>query len=271
MSVLTISKNFKLTHIEKLIIRFIETKPRKFVEQTINELAATLFISVGTITQLTKKLGFNNFKELKKFVIEWLKLDEDNNLYNENDQIENINLLYVHSIEKTLAILNVSQINRIVDTILKMDKIITYGTASSITVATEFSNNLRNLHLNSLCAKNISDIASWIGNPGSTCLVIFSASMASRDAVALTKLAKQHQINTIFITSNTNLENNSFSEVVYFDTLEQNNSIFPVGSKVSQLFIGDLISLKIRKKLNSSRSEFFNEFRRLWYKKIKNH
>lgn len=69
MSVLTISKNFKLTHIEKLIIRFIETKPRKFVEQTINELAATLFISVGTITQLTKNLGLTILKNLKSLLL----------------------------------------------------------------------------------------------------------------------------------------------------------------------------------------------------------
>ncbi|MXR06131.1 MurR/RpiR family transcriptional regulator [Mycoplasma flocculare] len=270
MSVLTISKNFKLTHIEKLIIRFIETKPRKFVEQTINELAATLFISVGTITQLTKKLGFNNFKELKKFVIEWLKLDKENNLYNENDQIENINLLYAHSIEKTLAILDVAQINRIVDTILKMEKIITFGIGSSLIAATELANNLRNLHLNSFAAKSITDIAAWIDKPANTCLVIFSVSTTSKDTIAISKLLKQQQINSIFITSNIELGQNLYSEVVYFDILEQNNSLFAVGSKIAQLLIADLIALKIQGKINIFRSDFFNEFKRIWYRKIKN-
>ncbi|ATP59581.1 MurR/RpiR family transcriptional regulator [Mesomycoplasma dispar] len=269
MSVLTISKNFKLTHIEKLIIRFIETKPRKFVEQTINELAATLFISVGTITQLTKKLGFNNFKELKKFVIEWLKLEKENNLYNENDQIENINLLYAHSIEKTLAILDVAQIDRIVDSMLEKEKIISFGVGSSLTVATEFANSLRNLHLNSFTANSISEIASWVDKSTNTCLFIFSASMTSKDVIAISKLLKQQQIHTIFITSNIDLEQNHSSEVVYFDALEQNNNSFSVGSKIAQLFIADLITLKAQCKLNSSRSDFFNEFRRVWYKKIK--
>ncbi|WP_341492490.1 MurR/RpiR family transcriptional regulator [Mesomycoplasma ovipneumoniae] len=269
MSVLTISKNFKLTHIEKLIIRFIETKPQKFVELTINELAAILFISVGTITQLTKKLGFNNFKELKKFVIEWLKIDKDNNLYNENDEIENINLLYAHSIEKTLAILDVDQINRIANMMLKMDKIIVFGAGASVIAATEFTNNLRNLHLNAFRANSITDIAAWVDSPMNTCLFIFSTSMTSKSALAIAKLLKQQQINTIFITSNISLEPTQYSEVVYVDNLEQNNSLFSIGAKISQLFVADLLTTKLQRELNVTRSDLYTEFMRVWHRKTK--
>ncbi|MBG0730836.1 MurR/RpiR family transcriptional regulator [Mycoplasma sp. 'Moose RK'] len=267
MSVLTISKNFKLTNIEKLIIRFIEAKPRKFIEQTINELAATLFISVGSITQLVKKLGFNNFKELKRFVIEWLRMDKENNLYDENDEIENVNLLYAHSIEKTMSLLEINQINRITDAIINAKNIITFGIGSSLMAASEMSNNLRNLHLNAFTAKSIYDIAAWVSQPNQTVVLVFSTLMSSKDLILMQKLVKQFQIQVVFITTNTKLETEGNTEIIYFDTLEQNKRTFSVGAKIAQLFIADLIAMKIQCKLDSSRTDFYNEFNRIWRKR----
>lgn len=272
MNIIKDQDRLKLSPVEILILRFIETKTSRFINMTIIELADALYVSIGAITYFVKKVGFTNYKEFKKYVIKVFKSNKKSDLFDPNDDIENINLFYIHSIEKTINLLDIASVDRVVEKIMKTDKIITMGIGSSLTAAKEMGNALNSLNLNAVVAKSTHDIALWLDEAKKEkyIVILFSKLMSSNELVVLVKLLKKHNISTVLITSNKNYVSEENFDVLLFETLEQDKRMFSVSSKIVELFVSDILLMKINSKLNLEKGDFYNEFQKVWRKKPRN-
>ncbi|MGY6172135.1 MurR/RpiR family transcriptional regulator [Candidatus Mycoplasma pogonae] len=268
MNIINVSPDTKFTNIENLILRFIETKPTKFIELTIKEVAETLYISIGAVTHFVKKTGFKSYKDLRKHVVEQLKYQKPNNIYDINDDIENVNLFYVHSIEKTIGLLDVNVVNNAVNQIIQSRKIITFGIGSSAMAAGEMANALRSLFLNSVNAFSIHDIATWIDDKnGQDMVIIFSKTMSSKELQIIFQLLQKHHIYVLLITNNKEIVGDENVDVIHFDTLEQDKRLFSLSSKISELLVSDVLLMKIHARLNIKKGNFYSDFQKHWRKK----
>ncbi|UVD81871.1 MurR/RpiR family transcriptional regulator [Mycoplasma iguanae] len=262
----------KFSNVDLIIKRFIETKPKKFVNSSIKEIADMLFISVATITHFVKKAGFANFKDLKKYVIEKIDENTEKGLFDMNDKIENVNLFYVHSLEKTLELLDLAIIHQVTQKIMTSSKVITFGAGSSAWAALEMVNALNIVGINAVNARTLHDISLWIDEDykKAQMIVIFSKSMNSKENNQIIKLLDKHKIKVCLITANKKIHPSENVDVIYFATLEQEKRIVPLSSKIAEMFILDIISLKLNSLIKKEHGNFYHEFQELWRSKKKN-
>lgn len=67
-----------LTISELDILRFIDNNKKEILKMSIQDLSKAVFFSTTSIMRLCKKIGFSGFSELKFYVKEEIKKNEEN-------------------------------------------------------------------------------------------------------------------------------------------------------------------------------------------------
>ncbi|MDQ0513882.1 DNA-binding MurR/RpiR family transcriptional regulator [Mycoplasmoides fastidiosum] len=147
------------------------------------------------------------------------------------------------------------------------NNIICYGIGSSLNVANEMCYNLQVIGKNAFLANTIHDIFLQIQTNSRDKYVIcfFSKSMKTKENKFLLSLLQKYGISVILITNNRRYVSENKTIVIHFYTLEQKTRIIALSSKVSQLFIADILLRKIYlSKTEEEKSDILLEFHEKW-------
>ncbi|WP_033161321.1 MurR/RpiR family transcriptional regulator [[Mycoplasma] collis] len=259
-------KLVKLSTNEKIINDFINQKTEQFINMSIKELSNFLFVSIGSITRYVKKWGFRTFKDLKNKVI---KEQEKNKKYKDQkntDFVENINLYYKHALDKTMETLNKNSINKAYLMLEKAKKIFVYGISSSMYVAKEMAHNLSVIGKDGIVAQTIHDIILYLDLKAKNdyLVCIFSKSVHSKENKFILDFLEKYEIPVILISKNQEYKNTQHRVVINFQTLEQDRRIVALSSKISQLFISDVLIRKLYLNNNKQKNLMQLEFEKEW-------
>ncbi len=270
MKIFTEKPGIKLSNNEKDIISFINKNPNEFVKLNISQLSKKLFVSIGSISRLSKKMKFESFRDMKSFVIKESLRNEKyyqlKNVNSANSIIHNIKVYNRHTVEKTADILKLKSINETSKLIYSASRVISYGLGSSALAAEELTNNLNRNAINSVFAPTIHDVIVWLRKKveKNILIIIFSKSMGSKDNIFLMKLLKKYNIKTIVITENTKIKKEENLLPLHFQTLGGIKGKMQISSKISQLFITDIIITHIAKNIDNNNTDIYNEFQEKW-------
>lgn len=149
---------YNLTSLEKYVAIEINKKPEYFLNNSITIISKKLGIATSTISRLSKKIGYKNFKELKMFIYEKIKQIKSsfNFQYNDNlpnliQKIKNINL---YSIFETINNLNLLELENIINCIFTSKRIFVFGVGSSSVFCSELNDSLIKLGFNSYTSQD---------------------------------------------------------------------------------------------------------------------
>ncbi len=260
----------KISNNEESIINFINKSPDQFIKMNIQSLAKKLFISVGSISRLAKKLNFNSFQEMKHFVIKehlrsetYYKLKKSNKT---NSIVHNVQVYNRHTIEKTVDSLKVEKIKKVVDYVEKSSRVVTYGLGSSSLAANELANNLNISGVHAIFATTIHDVVVWLKKKmdKNIVIVVFSKSMVSKENVFLVNLLKKYGVKIILVTENNKYKSIDSMVVLNIKTLERFNNNIQISSKISQLFIADVIVQALNKNTDTNNTKLYQDFHKNW-------
>ncbi len=202
-------KDCDYTRSELKIINFIHTNTDRFILMTNEELAKELSVSEATISRFSKKAGFADFRDLRRFVLEDYKLITPSEKLNktilgqENLNLSSLLNKQIFFLEKTLEKIDNSQIDAALDAILEADTIYIHGKSSSRATAELLSFRLNRFDLNiKKMETSGSEIAESLAGITKDDIVIFFAYYGfSRESRLILDHSRQIGFKTICFTS----------------------------------------------------------------------
>ena len=239
---------------EKRVVDFILQNPQDIANYSITELAQKCLTSETTVNRLCHSIGYSGYSQMKISLTQNLAQSTLKTIpgdIKEGDSIidaaEKLKYCLTSAIEHTFEILNISELNRAIESILKAERIYFYGIGGSGYVARIayhlfikagiFNTACDSGYMQAITASLLSrrDLAIGISHSGET-----------KDVVKALTIAKEKGATTIAITGNKesaivnkadiNLFTFSKEEPIYGDFME---------GKASQLFIIDLLYVGI--------------------------
>ncbi|ELL44914.1 MurR/RpiR family transcriptional regulator [Spiroplasma melliferum] len=245
---------YNLTSLEKYIAVEINKKPEYFLNNSITIISKKLGIATSTISRLSKKVGYRNFKEFKMFIYEKIKQIKSsfNFQYNDNlpnliQKIKNINL---YSVFETINNLDLLELENIINCIFISKRIFIFGVGSSSVICSELNNSLIKLGFNSYTSQDFHGQLLFLNLfNDNDLMILFSKSGCTREILELLKLSRKNNIKTVLITTkqqNINLLQSDY-KILYYSYLDS-TYFSTISSNVSQLIITNiLITMLIEK------------------------
>lgn len=237
-------KEIKLTNSGKSLIDYIENNSEEFINCSIHDVAKKSFVSPSTISKTTRKLGFINFKKMQNWVSSQIVNSEESTLVNQpnkiTDYISNVSKSYKLTIDRTVSDIDILQFEKIKKVIDNNVKIYTHGVGSSNLAAKQFSYALNILGKPSNNIKSFHNIFEFINGEEKNALVIFSKSLFTKEFNILRNIFEKHSIHLIIITANRSIKIRKNETVLFFRSLDQEERIIALSSKISELLIIDI-------------------------------
>ncbi len=234
---------------EKKVADYVLENPETIIYFSVSELANKVEVSDSTIIRFCKNVGFNGYQEFKLFVAQDLvvpieNINEDIQL---DDDLETISQKIAYSnkkaIEETMSMLNLAELKKAIDVIVKARKIEFYGVgASGITGFDAKYKFLRigkivdsysDAHLQAMSAATLStdDVVVGISHSGST-----------KDVVDSCQIAKKAGATVICITGHNRSPITQVADIKLLSaTKERPLASGALRSKIAQLHVLDLI------------------------------
>ncbi len=261
---------------EKRIADYIIEHTDDIVGMSISELSEKCGCGDATLVRFSKRLQLSGFGMLKiRLAGELSQSAAFGGDIHENDSpyviFQNRILDIVASLHNTEAILDPNQLLLASETIMKADRIVTFGLGSSAAVAQDAAHKLSRL---GLVAQSCTDnhmqalIASHLKR-GNVAIGI-SHSGASKDIIEALELSRACGATTVCITNYGKPPITEQSDIVLFTKAEETKrSILAMSSRIAQLAILDSIYTYIVLHSNSkAQREIFNTEFALQRKKI---
>lgn len=201
----------QLTDLEKKIIEYIVANPKDILYLTANELAQKLYVSKTSIINLSKKLGFDGYSELRYFVKHHIESEEKAKLIPSfNDILMNI----YEEVSKTLSLQKEENIKEIIDVIRNSRAVYIIARGASMPLADLFCSRLALLKIKSIFISdlNLIDVISENLSKGET-LILMSLSGETQKIKTVAKKARALGIDVIALTS---FSNNSLQKIANY-------------------------------------------------------
>lgn len=239
---------------EKQIIEYILNQPSHIIKTSVQQLAKDTFTSPSTIVRLTRKIGFEGFKEMKKALIVELTL-KDRVVLRESEEITPLDttetlidkMIYKHilSIEETRTLVDPHILDQCVKAISQAKTIYLFGIGSSFLVAKDFQQkfmrvnkpcvSFEDYHMQLLQARNM--------DPGDLAIII-SYSGETKEMIACSKIIQSSGVKSISITR---FGTSSISELADYNLfVTANEPLYRIGattSRIAQLCMIDMLYL----------------------------
>ncbi len=202
----------ELTGLEKKIIEYIMTNSEKVIHLTANEIAEKLYVSKTSVINLSKKLGFDGYSELRYYVKDYVQSKK------KKDQILSFQdiLGNIHGeVSKTLALQSEKNIKAIVEKILDSKMLYIIARGASEPIADLLSSRLALLKVKSILIRdpNLIDVLGEGLDEGET-IFVMSLSGETEKILNITKAARARSIDVIALTS---FSNNSLQKLANYN------------------------------------------------------
>lgn len=227
---------------EKDIARFLLSNSKNIMNINISKLADLTYTSPSTITRFSKKIGCDNFVDLK------IKLHSTDKLeVEEKKEKQSVFEYYSDVINQTEEITDINDIEAVIQLIKEARKIFVFGVGSSGLTAMEFSQRLLRMGLNStgISDSHLMLITSSIVRKGDLVIGI-STSGETKEVIDALELAKKNEANILGITcfSKSELSNIVDLSVNAYSSLFINNRNF-INSQFSIMYQIDKLSIML--------------------------
>ncbi|MBC8590133.1 MurR/RpiR family transcriptional regulator [Wansuia hejianensis] len=192
----------ELTDLEKKIVEYIINNPKSIQDLPASEIANILYVSKTSIINLSKKLGFEGYSELRYYVKNYLKGQEkDKKDLTYEGILENINI----EVSKTISLQNEDNINKIIDKILSSRVVYIVARGASGPIGSLLSSRLAMMNIRAILIgdPNIIDVLGDSLSPDET-IIVLSLSGETERILTIAKTARARGIDVIALTSFTN-------------------------------------------------------------------
>lgn len=230
-----------MTPVENHIINKINENPSLFLKSDISFFANEINVSPSALSRLVKKLKFNNYSELKMYILS--KNIEETNLKKINDnnsEFQDVVNIY-QKIIQNISTIRPDIIRKIVNDIQDSQSIITYGNGSSSLAALHLNNYLL---FSGFKGNSFSDFHKTLlfiqANKNST-LIIFSKELQSMEVRFLIKIATKYKMKFWIITANSDNIINVLNNTISFNSINHEFKGVSISSKIGMLLITDMI------------------------------
>lgn len=189
----------ELTGLEKKIIEYIMNNPEKVIHLTANEVAEILYVSKTSVINLSKKLGFDGYSELRYYVKDYVQnKKKKEELLSFEDILGNIQ----DEVTKTLALQSEENIKVIAEKIINSRIVYIIARGASKPIADLLSSRLALLRVKSIFISdpNLIDVLGE-GLDKEETLFVMSLSGETEKILTITKAARARSIDVIALTS----------------------------------------------------------------------
>ncbi len=193
---------------ERRAAEYILAHPSKVIHMSVTEVASRAGASEATIVRLCQKVGFKGYHDLRLRLAAEVTVPR-RNMYESITKEDSIRAimeksftLYVQSLQDTLAVLDVGEMERAVDAILRAGKVQLYGAGGSGGIASvAYEKLLRVGVFSSVCTDpHTQTVLAGMLRPGDVAIGV-SHSGASMETVNAVSLAKDAGATSIGITN----------------------------------------------------------------------
>lgn len=238
-----------LTKSEQQLLDFIEKNILHIDDLTIKKLAEQANVSTATVSRLAKKFGYQNFA---KFKLELSKIKYDD-LYDGSilagegvgDLVLRLAGSYTSSIQQTVDLLNLSELEEAVSLLNKARNIYLFGVGASGTVCSDFYYKLNRIGKNCVYVQDSHvQMASIVSATNEDLAIGISYSGLTKEVIAPLQFASQNGIFTIAITGVGNNPIINLANIVFrVPRHEQELRVGAIDSRNNTLFLTDLLYL----------------------------
>lgn len=192
----------KLTELEKKIVEYILNHPETIIHLTAHEVAEILYVSKTSIINLSKKLGFDGYSELRYYVKDYLQAKEKKEeLWSYEGILGAIN----DEVTKTLTLQREDNIKSIAQRIMTSRIVYVIARGASKPIADLLSSRLAMLKIKSIFINdpNLIDVLGDGLGEDETVLVM-SLSGETEKILNIARAARARGIDVIALTSFSN-------------------------------------------------------------------
>lgn len=132
-----------LSDLEKVVFKFLKSSPETFANETIHQISEIIYVSTATISRTVKKLGFQNFQELKFTIQQYSQTNTKQN--NKSLDATNYQTYVIDQIVEAMALLDDIKLETILQTIKEASNIEIYSVGSSLPIGIDLSRKLLSL------------------------------------------------------------------------------------------------------------------------------
>lgn len=239
------------TESEKPFLLFLLNNPRKVVDMDIHTLAKTGYCSAATIVRICKKNGFSGFKELKRAILNDLHLSDElietklDVIYQDDfkkvvtDIFEN----NIRAIQNTYALLDFTELEDIIQHIIKSSCLYVFGIGASLLVAKDLQQKFERVNKRAVLFADVHMqlISSTNIEPNQVAIIV-SYSGITKEMVEIAKNIKKRGGILITITKYGTSKLSSMSDYNLF--VSNSEGLLRVGagaSRITQLTIVDVL------------------------------
>ena len=255
MSVLITLKSLygELTDAEKKVAEYFIKYNKRIPYESVSEIAENASVSVPSVTRLTQKLGFKNFKDFKvEFALSEAQPSAVTEVFSQIESedgdlkiIDKVFLGYIKSLEDTLKILDKKNLVRFSKQCAQTSRLLFIGQGSSGIVGEEAS--LRFAHLD-IQSESYTDVASILLQTlrikkNQICVAVSHSGRTSIIGEGL-KTSKEKGAVTALITNYMNTPFKKYCDYVFHTSFIENTvKSAAVSSKIAQTVILDALYL----------------------------
>lgn len=243
---------------ERIVADFILEHPDEIVKLSVQKLAERTGVSEATIVRLSRSLHFKGFQDLKMRIVADLaqtaKSSKEADTYQEiqpnssvKSLINSISHNNAQSIQDTLSVLSVAEVERAIEAFGSTRKICVFGIGASAVIAQDFVQKMTRIDRWCEAAYDFNSQATLAANlkPGDVAFGI-SYSGQTEDIIGSLSIAKQ---NGATIISLTKFGNNPVSELadvrLFTSSLEKSIRSGAMASRITQLNVIDILYVGI--------------------------
>lgn len=202
----------ELTDLEKRIVEYIINNPAKVQDSSASEVADTLYVSKTTIINLSKKLGFEGYSELRYYLKDYMVNKEGRGV---GPSFEDIVYSISTEVSKTLALQNEENVEKIARRIIDSRIVYVVGRGASEPIANLLSSRLALLNIKAILIAdpNIIDVLGDSLDPDEI-VIVMSLSGETERILTITKTARARGVDVIALTS---FSNNSLQKIANYN------------------------------------------------------
>lgn len=239
---------------EKVIIEFIRANPiREMILLSITEFSEKVGVSDATMLRFCRKLGLKGYSEFR-FLLSQSEDAAENDTVDEADKILESMITVLRS---THELLDHTQIEKAAKLICGARRVYAFGSGNSGVAAQEFCNKVLRYGLNCIyqADAHFQVIATSLLTSQDV-LVLFSVSGGTKDMLSLAKNASRNGVNLVIVTNYLKSPLAKYATALLYVVGKSAplNSGSMV-SKVSQLYIVDVLGRELQRQMGASAEE----------------
>lgn len=256
-----------VTKSESKVLEFIETKKDEFVFMTINEVAEALNVSDATVSRLARKVGCEDFKDLKNYVANremsiGASKKMSNVIEEEGLSLKNYLLKQQEYMNTTIDLTDVNEFNKAVKLICTCRKVWLFGRKASEYLAELLNFRLSRMgvscqSLSSARSEFVEKLA-FIGQDD--VVIFFSFSKLSWEAKVILDYQKERKYKTIGFTSKLHAPDDEKADINLYVYRGPEDEYHSQASPIAYL---DALVVKVFEKLGNRSIESLENVKKL--------